>query len=60
MILDFKYRNKTYFCKYVAQIMSEKMELENLTADYLLCVPLHKNALEKEDLIKHKNSRRFE
>ena len=47
MILDFKYRNKTYFCKYVAQIMSEKMELENLTADYLLCVPLHKKRLRK-------------
>ena len=47
MILDFKYRNKTYFCKYVAQIMSEKMKLENLTADYLLCVPLHKKRLRK-------------
>ena len=47
MILDFKYRNKTYFCKYVAQIMSEKMELENLTAEYLLCVPLHKKRLRK-------------
>ena len=49
MILDFKYRNKTYFCKYVAQIMSEKMELENLTADYLLCVPLHKKRLRKRN-----------
>ena len=38
MILDFKYKNKTYFCRYVAQIMSEKMELENLSADYLLFV----------------------
>ena len=27
MILDFKYKNKTYFCRYVAQIMSEKMSL---------------------------------
>ena len=40
MILDFKYKNKTYFCRYVAQIMSEKLELENLKADYLLFVPL--------------------
>lgn len=47
MILDFKYKNKTYFCRYVAQIMSEKMELENLTADYLLFVPLHKKRLRK-------------
>ena len=47
MILDFKYRNKTYFCRYVAQIMSEKMELENLSADYLLFVPLHKKRLRK-------------
>ena len=45
MILDFKYKNKTYFCRYVAQIMSEKMELENLKADYLLFVPLHKKRL---------------
>lgn len=47
MIIDFKYKNKTYFCRYVAQIMSEKMELENLTADYLLFVPLHKRRLRK-------------
>ena len=47
MILDFKYKNKTYFCRYVAQIMSEKMELENLSADYLLFVPLHKKRLRK-------------
>ncbi|MDO5010827.1 ComF family protein [Intestinibacter bartlettii] len=47
MILDFKYKNKTYFCRYVAQIMSEKMELENITADYLLFVPLHKKRLRK-------------
>lgn len=45
MILDFKYKNKTYFCRYVAQIMSEKLELENLKADYLLFVPLHKKRL---------------
>ncbi|WP_455544330.1 ComF family protein [Intestinibacter sp.] len=47
MILDFKYKNKTYFCRYVAQIMSEKMELENIIADYLLFVPLHKKRLRK-------------
>lgn len=45
MILDFKYKNKTYFCRYVAQIMSEKMELENLKADYILFVPLHKKRM---------------
>lgn len=45
MILDFKYKNKTYFCRYIAKIMSEKMELENLKADYLLFVPLHKKRL---------------
>ena len=45
MRLAFEYRNKTYFCRYVAQIMSEKMELENLSADYLLFVRLHKTRL---------------
>lgn len=47
MVLDFKYKNKTYFCYYIAQIMSEKLELEGITSDYILFVPLHKKRLRK-------------
>lgn len=45
--LDFKYKSKTYFCKYIAQIMSEKILLEDIRADYLLFVPIHKKRLRK-------------
>lgn len=47
LILDFKYKNKTYLCKYIAQIMKEKLEIENLDIDYILFVPLHKKRLKK-------------
>ena len=46
-VLDFKYKNKTYLCKYIAQIMKEKLELENIKLDYILFVPLHKKRLNK-------------
>lgn len=42
LILGLKYSNKTYMCKYIAQIMKEKLELENIKFDYILFVPLHK------------------
>jgi len=31
--------------KYIATIMKEKLELENIKFDYILFVPLHKNRL---------------
>lgn len=47
LILDFKYKNKTYMSKYIAQIMKEKLEIENIKFDYIIYVPLHKNRLKK-------------
>ena len=47
LILDYKYNNKTYLCKYIAQIMMEKFLLEKMKADYILYVPLHKKRLKK-------------
>ncbi|MEG2868536.1 MAG: double zinc ribbon domain-containing protein, partial [Terrisporobacter sp.] len=47
LILDFKYRNKTFISKYIARIIKEKLEIENLKFDYILYVPLHKNRFKK-------------
>jgi len=45
IIFGLKYNNKTYLSKYIAIIMKEKLELENIKFDYILFVPLHKNRL---------------
>ena len=47
LILDFKYKSKTYLCKYIACLMEEKFLLEGIEADYILFVPLHKKRLKK-------------
>lgn len=47
IVLDFKYKSKTYLCKYIAQIISEKLYLEDINADYILFVPIHKKRLKK-------------
>ena len=47
LILDFKYKSKTYLCRYVAYLMKEKILLEDIKADYILFVPLHKKRLKK-------------
>ena len=47
LILDYKYSNKTYLCKYIAFFMKEKFLLEGIKADYILYVPLHKKRLKK-------------
>lgn len=46
-VLDYKYKNKTYLCKYIAYIMKEKFEMENIDVDYILFVPLHKKRQNK-------------
>ena len=38
---------KTYLCRYIAEIMKEKFLFENIEADYILYVPLHKKRLRK-------------
>ena len=46
IIIDpLKYNNKTYLSKYIATIMKEKLDLENIKFDYILFVPLHKKRL---------------
>ncbi|MGL5346714.1 MAG: ComF family protein [Peptostreptococcaceae bacterium] len=47
IIFKFKYSNQTYMSKYIALIMKEKLELENLKFDYILYVPLHKRRQNK-------------
>ncbi len=47
IVFGFKYNNKTYLSKYIAIIMKEKLELENIKFDYILFVPLHKKRLRK-------------
>lgn len=47
LVLDFKYKSKTYLCKYIAQIMKEKLEIECVESDYILFVPLHKKRLKR-------------
>lgn len=46
-ILGLKYSSKTYMCKYIAQIMKQKLEIERIGFDYLTYVPLHKKRLKK-------------
>ena len=47
MILNFKYKDKTYMSRYIADIMSQKIQLENIKYDYILYVPLHKKRLKE-------------
>lgn len=47
LILDYKYKNKTYLCNYICQIMKEKFLLEEIDVDYIVFVPLHKKRLKK-------------
>lgn len=47
IVFGLKYNNKTYLSKYIAVIMKEKLDLENIKFDYILFVPLHKKRLRK-------------
>lgn len=47
IVFGLKYNNKTYMSKYIAQIMKEKLELDNIKFDYILFVPLHKKRIKK-------------
>ncbi|RDY22829.1 ComF family protein [Romboutsia maritimum] len=47
MVLSLKYNNKTYMSKYIASIMKDKLEIENINFDYILFVPLHKIRLRR-------------
>ncbi|WP_243247925.1 ComF family protein [Paeniclostridium hominis] len=43
MVFKFKYNDKTFMAKYIANIIKDKLESENIKYDYILYVPLHKN-----------------
>ncbi|GAA3645174.1 ComF family protein [Asaccharospora irregularis] len=47
LILGLKYQSNTYMCKYIAQIMKDKLELEKIKFDYIVFVPLHKKREKK-------------
>lgn len=47
LILDFKYKSKTYLCKYIVDLMEDKLLLEDIKIDYILFVPLHKKRMKK-------------
>ncbi len=47
IIFKLKYKDKTYMSRYIAEIMKEKIELENIKCDYLLSVPLHKSRIKE-------------
>ncbi len=46
-IFKLKYNDKTYLSKIIANIMKEKLCVENIKVDYILCVPIHKKRLKE-------------
>lgn len=45
LVLSLKYYGNTYMSKYIAQVMRDKLEFEQLSADYIIPVPLHKKRM---------------
>lgn len=45
LVLSFKYYGNTYMSRYIAQVMRDKLEFEQLSADYIIPVPLHKKRM---------------
>ena len=45
LVLSLKYYGNTYMSRYIAQIMRDKLEFEQLSADYIIPVPLHKKRM---------------
>lgn len=43
IVFGFKYNSKTFMAQYIANIIKDKLECENIKYDYILYVPLHKN-----------------
>ncbi|MEF9992194.1 MAG: ComF family protein [Peptostreptococcaceae bacterium] len=42
IIFGFKYNNKTFMARYIANIIKDKLENESIEYDYILYVPLHR------------------
>lgn len=47
IVFDLKYNKKTYMSKYIANIMKDKININNIQFDYILFVPIHKKRLRK-------------
>ena len=45
LVLSLKYYGNTYMSRYIAQVMRDKLEFEQLSADYVIPVPLHKKRM---------------
>ena len=45
LVLSLKYYGNTYMSRYIAQVMKDKLEFEQLSADYVIPVPLHKKRM---------------
>lgn len=45
LVLSLKYYGNTYMSRYIAQVMKDKLEFEQLSADYIIPVPLHKKRM---------------
>lgn len=45
LVLSLKYYGNTYMSRYIAQVMRDKLEFEQLSADYIIPVPLHKKRM---------------
>lgn len=45
LVLSLKYYGNTYMSRYIGQVMRDKLEFEQLSADYIIPVPLHKKRM---------------
>ncbi|WP_286164221.1 ComF family protein [Peptoclostridium sp. AF21-18] len=45
LVLSLKYYGNTYMSRYIAQVMRDKLEFEQLSADYIIPVPLYKKRM---------------
>ena len=45
LVLSLKYYGNTYMSRYIAQVMRDKLEFEQISADYIIPVPLHKKRM---------------
>ena len=45
LVLSLKYYGNTYMSRYIAQVMRDKLEFEQISANYIIPVPLHKKRM---------------
>ena len=45
LVLSLKYYGNTYMARYIAQIMKDKLDFEQINTDYIIPVPLHKKRM---------------